>query len=73
MTKLVSHHKGGKHHNMTRSSHNDDTKKYEKQAIRTDRNKARHIEKAKKLKAKADQGKAEKKLKLCQQEGVSCI
>jgi hypothetical protein len=40
MVKAVTgHRKGGKHHNLTRSSHYDDTHKYEKQQHRTFENK----------------------------------
>ena len=54
MTKTAVHHKGGKHHNMTRQAHNKDTHKYEKQAMRTAANKAKHVKKAKEAKDAAD-------------------
>lgn len=57
MAKLATHHKGGKHHNLTRSGHYDDTKKYERQRVRTSENKAKNIKKAKLLKAAADKRK----------------
>ncbi len=54
MPKVATHHKGGRHHNLIRSAHNDDTHKYEKQRVRTAQNKAKHIARAKQLKALAD-------------------
>jgi hypothetical protein len=49
MNKLKTHRKGGKHHNLQRSARNKETHKYAKQAMRTPKNKARHVAKAKKL------------------------
>jgi hypothetical protein len=39
---------------MLRSSHHDETKKYEKQRVRTALNKAKHILKGRELKREAD-------------------
>lgn len=49
--------KKSKGHKGKQQSHNRDTGKYMKQAVRTARNKERNILKAKKLKAEADERK----------------
>lgn len=51
-------HKGGKHHNLTRSDRHKNSGKYVKQAGRTANNKEKHIRKARKLKIAADKRKA---------------
>ena len=53
---------GGHHHNLIRSSHNKETRKYEKQRVRTAHNKTVNIRKAAELKALADARKAAAKL-----------
>lgn len=56
MADLKTRRKRGKRHNLRRASHYDDTKKYEKQRVRTAENKARHIKKALALKVAAEKG-----------------
>lgn len=58
----IVHQRGGHHHNMIRAAHNDDTHKYEKQAIRTMINKDRHKKKAKEAKDTEAHDKEAKKL-----------
>lgn len=48
----------GRHHNLIRAAHNDDTHKYEKQKTRTAINKIKHETKAKLLKKQADAKRA---------------
>ncbi len=43
MNILKVHRRGGKHHNLIRAKHYDETKKYERQRVRTAANKAKHI------------------------------
>lgn len=56
--KVQPHHAGGKHHNLTRSEKHSSrpggNHKYEKQAVRTAANKAKHIKKAMGLKDAAE-------------------
>lgn len=64
MKKPEAHHKGGKHHNLTRSAKHGvgagGNHKYEKQAVRTAINKDRHKKKAKDLKDAAEKRRADK-------------
>ena len=62
MSAQKEHRRGGKQHNLLRGSHYDDTKKYEKQRVRTALNKAKRVLQARALKKAADTRRADARL-----------